>query len=112
MFHLYVTHILAAAGTSSGGAAINDFFQNQTLGKIVSALMSVAGVILVIYAIVKAVSSVAAGKIPAALRTIALAVIFAAFLFDTSLIASVVDGLTSITQGIVNLFSSKTSAGN
>lgn len=96
-------------GTSSSGTALvakPDVFWNTALGGVLSALLIAIGTVIVVFAIVKAVTSVSQGKPGAALRTVLGAVVIAAFCFQPSLITDLINAGTQVVKAVIDTISS------
>jgi hydrogenase-4 membrane subunit HyfE len=78
-----------------------DFLEKTAIGSVITALLAAVGVIVVILAVVRAVGKISQGKVPDAVKGIVGAGLLAVFLFQPTLVVSLVDMMANLVQAVI-----------
>lgn len=89
-------------GFSTVAEGHDQAFFDTALGGVVRSFLGAGGILIVIVAILKAIKSVSSGKIGDAVKTILGAVVLAVFMFQPSMITSLISAAAGIIEVIVS----------
>jgi uncharacterized membrane protein len=87
-----------------GAEAGQTAFWDSSAGGILQALLGVAGVLVVLAAVIKVFGKVTSGKMGDAVKIAAGAAVFAVFLFDPTLITTVVNMFSTLVSAAIESF--------
>lgn len=98
--------ILAAPGDGCVGDCKKgiDAFWASDVGHILGAFMAIAGVVVVIIAVMKCFSKVTSGKIGDAVKVALGAAVFAAFLFNPALLTDLIGMFSTLVEKVIGSF--------
>jgi hydrogenase-4 membrane subunit HyfE len=99
------TALVLAQMTNTATDQARNFFGNTPLGDILSAVLGSAGLLLILFALVKAFKNVAAGMIAPAIKSVIFAVFVSAFLFNPALFGRMVDVASRVASALLETFS-------
>lgn len=100
-----LTTIILANEEWDGKIGSTDFWATS-LGNVLQTLMGLVGVLVVIYATLKAVKNIATGKVAEGVKAIAGAVLLAAVLFNPPLIQSAIRAGGNLVESAIETVSS------
>jgi hypothetical protein len=105
MFISKIDYLLAAgAGETSAGS----FFTTNPFGKVLASVMGIAGIVLLLVGIVRAIGKIAGGKVGEAVKTVLITGIFAVFLIQPALVGTLVDSLSNGVKTVMSGFQEAT----
>jgi hypothetical protein len=92
------TAILAATDTTA--------FWNSTIGKFLGAILTGVGILVVLFALVKAVGGISKGKVGEGVKSVVIGAIVAAFCFQPKLIGDLIDLFSNIVGKVIESITS------
>lgn len=102
-----ITDIYIASNHDGGfnGKVGSKDFWDTSMGSALRTLMGIMGILIVVYAILKAVKNIATGKVADSVKGIVGAILLAAVLFNPPLIQSAIKAGSNIVESAINTIS-------